>query len=432
MGRIHAVVGALLVAAAAVVPAAAQSSDTERDQQALRQQIERRFDVLPVQDGVVLRPKRPIRGTQSIELKAGTIAIDGDVVTGRELRDRLGSDADAVLRLSYMNGADQQALFGVQSAERPRASEPPAGAAEPPLPPLPPRPRPFRERHGGNDRVRIGGGVEVRSDEMVNGDVVAIGGPASIDGPVRGDVVAVGGGADLGPHADVGGDVTVVGGTVTRDPAAKVGGSVNEVPLGLGALRFWRGRRSPVSIGVERGGPLFASFATISRLAFVFVVAAVVLFFGRAYVERVGVRAAEEPVKAGLIGLLIQLMLIPLFLLTIVVLIVTIIGIPLLVLVPFALVALAILWVIGFTAVAGDVGRFIASRFGWQEQNPYLLVALGILAVLSPALVASVLGFGGPVFGALAASLLFLGFCLEYIVWTVGLGAVALLRFGSR
>ena len=46
------------------------------------------------------------------------------------------------------------------------------------------------ERKG--DIVRIGGGsVTVNENERVEGDVVAIGGPVTIDGEVTGDVVAV-------------------------------------------------------------------------------------------------------------------------------------------------------------------------------------------------------------------------------------------------
>jgi len=43
--------------------------------------------------------------------------------------------------------------------------------------------------------------VQVSADEVIAGDVVAIGGGAKVDGQVRGEVVAIGGGVDLGPQA---------------------------------------------------------------------------------------------------------------------------------------------------------------------------------------------------------------------------------------
>jgi hypothetical protein len=51
---------------------------------ALRRQIEQRFEVLPLQNGVALRP-RGSSTIQSIELSGDTIAVDGAPVTGAEL-----------------------------------------------------------------------------------------------------------------------------------------------------------------------------------------------------------------------------------------------------------------------------------------------------------------------------------------------------------
>ena len=154
--------------------------------------------------------------------------------------------------------------------------------------------------------------------------------------------------------------------------------------------------------------------------------------FGRDYVERVGIRAAEEPVKAGLVGILIQVLFLPVLIVTIVVMVITIIGIPLLLLIPFALVALAVIWMVGFASVAQDVGRFLAGRLGLEQPSPYLVLALGIAGLLSPVLIGGLIGLGGGVLVPLTYTLLFLGFFVEYLAWTVGLGAIALLRFERR
>jgi hypothetical protein len=285
--------------------------------------------------------------------------------------------------------------------------------------------------------VRIGGGVRVGQDEIVDGDVVAVGGGAQVDGQVRGDVVAIGGGIDLGPQANVGGDVTVIGGQLHKDPSARVGGEIHEI--GLGDVNFWPGwrrfgGRGPNNVGFGPAvgfGSFFALVFTMSRLAVLCILASIVLLFGRGYVERVSLRAASEPVKAGAVGLLIQLAFFPVLIAMIIVMVVTIIGIPLLVLVPFALLAFALLFLIGFTAVAYDVGRLAVSRLGWDGQNPYFVAAMGVAVVLSPVLLSRLVGFAG-LFWPITMMLLVLGVITEYVVWTVGLGAVALVRFDRQ
>ena len=172
--------------------ASAQSASDQQD--ALRRQIELRFDVLPLRNGVALHPKSGNRGVRSIELTGGTIAIDGAPATGAELRAKLGSDADLVLRLSYLDSdARQKLLAAVVLPER--APEPPDDSRE--------RDRGRRSRRSGGDQVRFAGNVTVNEDEIVNGDVVAIGGSVRVDGQVSGNAVAIGGSLALGPHADV-------------------------------------------------------------------------------------------------------------------------------------------------------------------------------------------------------------------------------------
>jgi hypothetical protein len=430
----NAVLLAVLVAwSSASVAGAAQSAERDPERETLGRRIEQRFVVLPVQGGVVLEPKAAGRDIRSIELTGGAIAIDGLPVTGAELKRRLGADADLIIRLSYLDASEQRALFGPRQGrppEAPNASTPPT-SPEAPIPPT----APDRPRRGdrSSDRVRIGGGVQVGADEIVAGDVVAIGGGARVEGQVHGDVVAIGGSVDLGPKADVGGDVTVIGGPLHRDPGARVGGEIHEI--GLGDVNFWPGLRrfgqfrgrNAVSSG-SAFGSAFALMFTVARLAVLWILASIVLLFGRDYVERVSLRAARDPMKAGAVGLLIQLLFFPVLIAMIVVLVVTIIGIPLLVLVPFAILAFVLVFLVGFTAVTYDVGRVAVSRFGWDGQNPYLVAVTGIALVLSPLLLSRLFGFAG-LWWPITGSLLVLGFVTEYMVWTVGLGAVALVRF---
>jgi len=223
---------------------------------------------------------------------------------------------------------------------------------------------------------------------------------------------------------------------IRRDPAARVGGEINEIGLGeVNAGEWWRWPLMGGMPGAMFGsafGSLFALISTGTRLAIYCILACFVLLFGREYVERIGARAASEPMKAGIVGFLIQLLFFPVLIASIVVMVVTIIGIPLLVLVPFALLAFALLCFVGFTAVIYDVGRLAAMRLGADGQNPYLVAAIGMVVLLSPVLLSRLIGFGGTLVWPITGSLLLLGLLFEYVVWTVGLGAVALVRFDRK
>lgn len=440
-------VPAVAIVAAAIMLTAgddrASAQISTASSRALRQEIERRFDVLPLHNGIALRPKsqaRALRIIRSIELTDGTIAIDGVLTSGAELRDKLGSDADLVLRLSYLDDTARRALFGtsdlLEPAEAPDARDPMtpavAPATPPDLPSVAPRRHP-RTRHS-DDRVRIGGSVTVDADESVN-DVVVIGGSAHIQGEVTGDLVVIGGFAELGPHAEVGKDITVVGGRLRRDPDARVRGRVNEIGPGINlrGLQFGHLPFNPdVFFWGSRWFGLFAFLSTVMRVVILCVLASLIVLVGHDYVERISARAAAEPLKAGVVGFLAQLLIVPLLVVTIVVLVVTIIGIPFLVLIPFAILGLIALCVVGFTAVAYHVGRLVAGRIGSAPLNPYLTAMVGIVVVMLPVLLGRMLGIGGAHLLPIALPILSIGFLAEYLAWTVGLGAVALNRFDRR
>src|SRR3954468_691032 len=74
----------------------AQAGSGQQD--ALRREVERRFDVAASGTDWVLRPKSGDNGVRSIEFTGGSISVDGPAATGAELREKLGADADTVLR----------------------------------------------------------------------------------------------------------------------------------------------------------------------------------------------------------------------------------------------------------------------------------------------------------------------------------------------
>lgn len=457
------VLALVLVVVSAATELGTVSAQTDRtDPVALRAQLERRYDLLPIRGGVVLRPRTAAAGVRSIEIVGGTIAVDGQAVTGAELRARLAADADLLLQVSYLDDAQRQTLVatspvpaaGVAGAATSPAPPAPPALPDPPAPPTPPaapdapastdaapsstddtgateRPRRSRrERNRGGDVVRFGGSVNVAEGETIPGDVVVIGGTAHVMGTVGGDVVVVGGSLELGPKAMVDGDAVVVGGSLRRDAGARIRGEAQEV--GVGPINIdWRGRG--MLDDWWRNGPFgrtFSLVATLVRVGVLCLLAALVVLFGRDYTERIAERAVAEPLKAGAVGFLAQILFVPVLIVTVILFAVTIIGIPLLALIPFAILGLIVLALVGFTAVAAHVGRVVTARFGWTEYGAIATTVIGVFVVSFATILGRVVGLAGGPFWFLATGLMGVGLLVEYLAWTVGMGAVALARFG--
>jgi hypothetical protein len=271
----------------------------------------------------------------------------------------------------------------------------------------------------------------VASDEHVTDDVVAIGGSADVDGEVDGDVVVVGGSANLGPKADINGDVVVVGGSLNQDPGATIDGEVHNIGFGevFGGGRRWRGNWRGWS---PWGGfrPVAQFMGTSVRVGLLMLFAALVLLVARTPVEQVAERIACEPVKSWLVGFVAEILFLPVFVLTIFVLAVSIIGIPLIVLlVPVVIVGGIMVFLVGFTGLAYHIGRTLQSRIEQLRARPYLATLTGVMFVLSPLLLGRLVGLTGEM-GLIVGLLVAVGVAIEYVAWTTGLGAAALVRFG--
>jgi hypothetical protein len=434
----------LCVLAPAAVVAAAQDAVTSASgpvtaaERRVREAVLARYRVLPVQNGIVLVPLSRIDGVDNIELRDGTIAINGHLATGGEVRERLGREAETVLELSYFDLPSQQRILlpgGGRAAQR----EPGAVTPEPAPPPRPPEevetPAPAVPersfRRAAEARVRVGGNITVAEDEQVNGAVVAVAGSVTINGRVREDVVAVGGNVHLGPRAEVRGDVTVVGGTIDRDPGATVGGRVNEVTFPFSGIRIrpnWSHQWTPwFDAGPWRA---FRLLGSLLRMALLTLLATLVLLLAPRAVDRVQVAVTTQPWKSVLVGLLAQLFFIPVLILIVVVLAVSIIGIPLLVLVPFGILAFFVALLLGFTGAACGLARLVQHRSTWADPGGFAVLIVGLAMVWGITVLGRIVGLGGGPLAVFGALLVFVGFVIEYAVWTVGLGGALLTRFG--
>jgi hypothetical protein len=276
--------------------------------------------------------------------------------------------------------------------------------------------------------VRFGGNATVRADEVVFGDVVVIGGRSDIDGEVRGNVVTIGGAMRLGPRADVRGDAVAIWSRIDREEGAQVGGEY--VDIGAGSwMGPWHGGGFPGPF------PQFPNFVglvgTLLRLGLLMMLGWLFVAVGRAPVQRIADRAAAEPVKAGLVGLLVEVLFLPILLVVIVLLAISIIGIPLLALVPLAILGLVLVLIAGFTGMALRTGQWIGG-LGSNRPEPYTAVAIGTIVLLSFAVMAKLAYLAGGIAAGMGIALGVIGFCVEYLVWTVGLGAAVLVRLAPR
>jgi hypothetical protein len=198
----------------------------------------------------------------------------------------------------------------------------------------------------------------------------------------------------------------------------------------MGGMGPWGGRFQPWWGTMWRFGSLFGTLLRVGLLALGMLVVAAL---GSRYVESIGNHTMADPLRSGLTGLLAEVLSIPLLVITCVVLAISIVGIPLLILVPFAIVLALVLMLVGFTGVAHHTGQLLTKRFGF-ERGIYGNVLLGLLAIASVTIVARLVGLlGGFVFGGFITGLLtFVGYMVEYAAWTVGAGAVILTWLNMR
>lgn len=279
------------------------------------------------------------------------------------------------------------------------------------------------------ERVKVGDSVEVLAGELVEGDVVSIGGDVEVMGVVDGDVVAVGGSVILRDGAVVEGDAVSVGGRVQEEGSAVVRGekvSVN-VPIPMWGLRNH-------GVGLPGFTPSFLGW----KLGLVAIGLVLVLLFNAVAGQRLDVvsrRIEAEPGQSFLIGLLGAFGTPIAMLVAFLLLAITVVG---LLLFPVLLILLWLVMLGGFAAVSIAVGRRM-TRAGEDPaaltpaSGSYRNLAAGFLvlhAFLILGMILSSLQWGpmqpiGVLIGVL-------GFFVVVFGTIMGYGAALLSRLGTQ
>lgn len=288
--------------------------------------------------------------------------------------------------------------------------------------------------------VVFSGNLTVRG--KVLGDAAVVGGSADIWGEVDGEVAAVGGNVDVHHTARVEGDVTSVGGEVEVEDGAWVGGHIEEASgpnIRIGPWWRWGGshwnwewdRDDTYDLGFRFWRHWWHVGAKALWMVLLALLSCLAILVARNPIARMERQVTAHPWKCGLVGLSASLLFWPLLFVLVVVLAISIIGIPLLFLLPFALLAIAFASLLGFVAVAGRIGEWMEERFGLRLGSPYLAVLAGIAVIGVWSLLGHLLDFGPAPLRVLAFLFWLFGMLLWMAAWLVGFGASILTRFGT-
>lgn len=274
------------------------------------------------------------------------------------------------------------------------------------------------------DRAEVQSGARtVEASQHLPGDVASYHGALQISGTVDGNAAAIGGDVVLLPGGHVRGDALSVGGQVKL-----AGGTVD------GEMRSISG----FSVGPLAGARLTPAQATRRSLSLavacyliLVAMALAVSFFARGHLETIGSTIRTDFSRAFLFGLLGEIAIVPLFLLSVVALAITIVGI---LLIPFAAVAFALgvmgALALGFLAMsllAGDA--IMRGNTAAGDERP---VVSHLITGLSLFLVLWLLSSASAYTGLVGSVLRLLAVLSTWIAATVGLGALIITRGGTR
>lgn len=270
--------------------------------------------------------------------------------------------------------------------------------------------------HGDGVHLRILRSYNLSEGETASEPVVVLGGSARINGHAEDDVVVIGGTLRLGPKAVVDGDVVTVGGEIEKDPGAVVRGTTDEAAVRMPGIVFdpewleWSGQ----------GWTYLAVGGTVVRMFFFLVVATLLTVVAPGWIGSMSRRPAAS---SGLLGLAVQICFVPALLLVVIALIVSIVGIPLLAAIPFVLAVLGLVWIAGFTGVSVRVGSALRGRSHLDVDASVADLLLGFMAIAAMTVLAQLLALGFGWLSPMTWSVRAAGLTIEYVAWTIGLGA---------
>jgi len=274
----------------------------------------------------------------------------------------------------------------------------------------------------GEDITAAGYSVRSTADAVTQGNARFFGRTLTIEGPISGALTAFGGTVHL--NAPVSGDAWIVAETVTFGSEARIDGNLTlsadddqsvpdrVIPAARITLEEWdRGEmyhafdRSWDAVDMPMLPAWMSLFsAFLISTIFLTLLAAIFLTLVPNRVEKMRRRVTRQPLQTfllGVVGLSALFGMVPVTALTIV-------GLPF---VPFALLAIIVVWALGYLLAAYGVARRVLMAFGADDDDPSVLMKLStiVLAIV----VIAMLNF-----------IPFVGWVVNYTLVLLGVGAM--------
>jgi hypothetical protein len=171
-----------------------------------------------------------------------------------------------------------------------------------------------------------------------------------------------------------------------------------------------------------------AFWGSVLRLSFTMAIAVILTLMAPGWIGAISGRSTGVSI---LTGLAVEVLFVPALIILVVALTVSIIGIPFLAAIPFLLAGFGVLWVAGFTGVAVRIGRALRGRSAAMDASvgDFLIGYAIIIAItVLGQLLAVGLGWLSPVTWPMRSA----GLLVEYVAWTIGLGAAVTSLFTTR
>lgn len=307
-----------------------------------------------------------------------------------------------------------------------------------------------------NDVIIFDGGLTVADGGTITGDVVLFNGSAAVDGMLKGDLVLFNGDLTAGETAVIHGDCIVFNGSITDQSAGGLGCTniagmpfapalaglmsgisaqiedappmrpVPPVPDAPGIPGAPREHRGPIEYRDSSsvvGRFVAGTFGAVARALLFAALAFVVVALAPTHLQQIESTIRHKPVASGTVGFLtavaVPALAVILALISLVLLLICI-GIVGFAVVFVMLAGLGIAGLLGWIAMGDLLGKWLAGRLGWHKTSPAMVAALGV------GLLTFALGFLSAVPSSFGVGL------VSMIISFIGLGAVALTKFGSR
>jgi hypothetical protein len=271
----------------------------------------------------------------------------------------------------------------------------------------------------GRDVVKFGEDIHIGRHELVQGDVVAIGGDIVIEGKVRGNVVNIFGDTELHGTAVINGDVVSVMGELNEYDNPRIRGETVNVAGGAPNIRL--------PFFSYHTGNIWNVITRVIKFVIFTILLLMIIYF---LPDRM--RISSDHVFGSFfrslgVGVLLLLVGSVVVLILGVILSITIIGIPVALLLVLSYGALLLL---GYFVSALALGRLLCKKFGPDGASQFLCGFMGLFLITLPGFVAAmmwVVPFLGPVQLLLKTIAVFVNF----LAVALGSGALIISKAGA-